>query len=188
MPISINELTTGIGIKMDNEIFVVMSYQHVKPGKGVAFVRVKLKNIKTQQLIERTIKPSEKLDDIDLEERKMKNLYQSEDSVHFMDLNSYEELTVSKDVIGDEARFLQDDLEVVGVCYEGQILKVNLPTFIQTEVIDAQPGLKGDSSKAGTKPVTIDTGAIIQAPLFINKGEKIKVDTRTGEYVERVNR
>jgi len=188
VPISINELTTGIGIKMDNEIFVVTSYQHVKPGKGVAFVRVKLRNIKTQQLIERTIKPSEKLENIDLEERKLKNLYQSGDSFHFMDLASYEEVAVLKDLVGDEARFLQDDLEVVGVCYDGKILQIILPNFIQTEVIDAQQGLKGDSSKAGTKPVTIDTGAVIQAPLFINTGEKIKVDTRTGEYVERVNK
>ena len=186
MTISINELTTGIGIKMDNEIFVVVSYQHVKPGKGVAFVRVRLRNIRTQQQLERTIKPSEKLDDIELEERKLKNLYQSGDSFHFMDLTTYEEVSVSKDLIGEEARFLQDELEVVGVCYDGKILQVILPNFIQTEVIDAQQGLKGDSSKAGTKPVTIDTGATIQAPLFINKGEKIKVDTRTGEYVERV--
>jgi elongation factor P len=158
----------------------------VKPGKGSAFVRVKLRNIKTQQVLERTFKTADKLDDVVLEERRLQNLYKSGDSYHFMDNKSFEEIVIHQDVIGEAVRFLQDNIEVIGVCYNNEVLKVELPTFITAEIIQTEPGFKGDSSKSGTKPATIDTGAAIQVPLFVGVGERIKVDTRTGSYVERV--
>lgn len=186
MTISINQITSGIGLLINGEIYLVTEFSHVKPGKGSAFVRVKLRNIKTQQVLERTFKTAEKLDNILLEERRLQNLYRSGDSFHFMDNKSFEEIVIHQDVIGDAIKFLQDNLEVVGICYNNEVLKVELPTFITAEITQTEPGFKGDSSKAGTKPAIIDTGATVQVPLFVSVGERIKIDTRTGSYVERV--
>lgn len=188
MTISINQISNGTGLRINDEIFLVTEYSHVKPGKGSAFVRVKLKNIKTQQLLERTFKTADKLDDVLLEEKKLQNLYRSGNHFHFMDCASYEEKILSEDVLGDSVHFLQDHLEVTGICYGDEVLKIVLPTFIAAEIIQTEPGYKGDSSRAGTKPATIDTGITIQVPLFVNIGDRVKIDTRTGSYVERVNR
>lgn len=188
MAISINQITSGMGLLINGEVFLVTEHQHVKPGKGGAFLKAKLKNVKTGQLFEKTIKPADKVEEISLDEKKLQNLYQSGDMYHFMDNESYEEVAVHKDVIGEDVQFLQDNLEVTGVCYKGEILKVVLPTFIEAKIANTEPGLKGDSSKAGTKPATIDTGATVQVPLFIETGELVKIDTRTGAYVERVKR
>jgi len=186
--ISINQITSGMGLRINDAIFIVTEYSHVKPGKGSAFVRVKLKNVKTQQVLEKTFKTADKLDDVELEERKMQNLYKSGDSFHFMDFSTYEETIVHESVIGDDVKFLQDHLDVVGVCYENEVLKVILPTFIEAEITYTEPGVQGDSSKAGTKPATIDTGASVLVPLFVDMGDKVKIDTRTGSYVERVKK
>ena len=177
-----------MGLRINGGIFVVTEYSHVKPGKGSAFVRVKLKNIKTQQVLERTFKTADKLDDVLLEEKKLQNLYRSGNSFHFMDCTSYEEMIISKDILGETVKFLQDNLEVTGICYDNEVLKIVLPTFITAEITQTEPGFKGDSSKAGTKPATIDTGTAMQVPLFVNIGDRIKIDTRTGTYVERVQR
>ncbi len=186
MGISINQIKAGVGLLIDGNIFVVVDSKHVKPGKGGAFAKVKLKNVRTQQTIERTIKPSDKVEDIDLEERKLQNLYQSGENYHFMDNTTFEEVEVSTDILGDSVRFLQDNLEVVGMFYNNELLKVELPIFIIAEVTFTEPGYKGDTTKAGNKPATIDTGTTIQVPLFIDIEDKIKIDTRSGEYVERV--
>ncbi len=188
MTISINQISSGTGLRINGQIFLVTDYSHVKPGKGSAFVRVKLKNIKTQQVLERTFKTADKLDDVLLEERKLQNLYRSGDGFHFMDTTSYEERVLSEEVLGDCVKFLQDHLEVTGICYGDEVLKIVLPIFIISEITQTEPGFKGDSSRAGTKPATIDTGIMIQVPLFVNIGDRIKVDTRTGSYVERVSR
>lgn len=188
MTISINEISSETGIRIDNDIYAVLEYHHVKPGKGSAFVRVKIKNIKTGQVLERTFRSSERIDDVPLEEKRLQNLYQTGDSVHFLDHTTYEEVVVPKDVIGDDVRFLQENLEVRGICHHNQILRIALPTFIIAEITHTEPGFKGDSTRAGTKPATIDTGATIQVPLFINAGDRIKIDTRTGTYVERVQK
>ena len=188
MTISINEITNGTALKVNSDVFVVTEYSHVKPGKGSAFVRVKMKSIKTQQVLERTYKTAERLEDVHLEERKLQNLYQNGDEYRFMDLKTYEEIAISKSSIGDAVRFLQDNLEVVGIFHQDEILKVELPTFIVFEISHTEPGLKGDSSRSGNKPATIDTGTQIQVPLFINIGDNVKIDTRTGEYVERVKK
>lgn len=188
MTISINQLASGMGLLVDGSIFLVVGYQHVKPGKGTAFVRVKLKNVKTQQVLERTYKTAEKLEDVALEERKLQKSYVSSDGVHFMDLTTFEEKIVTQDVVGDAIKFLQDDMEVVGLIYEETVLKIELPTFIIADIAHTEPGIKGDSSRAGTKPATIETGATILVPLFVDIGDKVKIDTRTGEYVERVKK
>ena len=189
MAISINELEYGMGLKIDGNIFVVQEYNHVKPGKGSAFVRVRIKNIKTDQVLERTFRSSESLDAIELEERKVQHLYKSSDGIHCMDLTSYEEVVVPETLLGDGIRFLQENLEMISVCHEHRILQIILPNFIISEIIHTEPGIKGDSSKSGGKPATIDTGATVLVPLFINVGDFVKIDTRVGgEYVERVKR
>lgn len=186
MAISISQIKTGMGLNINGEIFLVVEYSHVKPGKGGAFARVKLKNVKTEQVLKKTFKPVDKLDDVSLEERKLQNLYRSGNSYHFMDSTSYEETIIPQELLGDTVRFLQDNLEVTGVYYKNDVLKIVLPIFITAEITQTEPGFKGDSSKAGTKPATIDTGAQIQVPLFVNIGDRVKIDTRTGSYVERV--
>ncbi len=186
--ISINQITSGIGLRINSDIFMVTEYNHVKPGKGTAFVRVKLKNVRTQQVLEKTFKTADKLDDVPLEEKKLQNLYKSGDSFHFMDYTTYEEKVVLESVLGNDVKFLQDDLEVTGICYNEEVLRIILPIFITAEITQTDPGLRGDSSKAGTKPATIDSGATIQVPLFVNIGDFVKVDTRTGIYVERVKK
>lgn len=188
MTISINQITSGMGLLINDVIYVVVEYSHVKPGKGTAFVRVKLKSLKTDQVIERTFKTADKLDDVLLEERKLQNLYRSGDSFHFMDNTSFEEIAVDVSIIGDTLKFLQDNLEVIGIFCNNSIQKMILPMFIESEIILTEPGFKGDSSKAGTKPATIDTGTIIQVPLFVEIGDFVKIDTRTGTYVERIKK
>lgn len=189
MPISINQISSGIGLMVENQIYLVMDYDHVKPAKGSAFVRVKMKNIKTGSVLERTFRTADKLDDVPLEERRMQYLYRSGDEFHFMDQESYEETTMmAKDLDETFIKLLQDNLEVTAICYH-QVLKMVLPNFMICQITDTEPGIRGDSSRSGTKPATIDTGATILVPLFINKGDWVKIDTRTGgEYVERVQK
>lgn len=175
-----------MGLQIDGNIFIVTEYSHVKPGKGGAFCKVKIKNVKTGQVLKKTLKPADKVDEVRLEEKRLQNLYQSGDAYHFMDSTTYEEIVVPKEMIGEDEKFLQDHLEVTGVCYNDQILKIVLPIFITAEITHTEPGFKGDTSKAGTKPATIDTGTTIQVPLFVNTGDRVKIDTRTGSYVERV--
>lgn len=171
---------------MDGNIFMVVDSQHIKPGKGGAFAKVKIKNVRTHQVLEKTIKSADKIEEIFLEERKLQNLYNTDDNYHFMDNTTFEEVIVAKDMIGDSVRFLQENCEVLGMFYDNELLKVDLPMFITAEVIHTEPGYKGDTSKSGNKPAEIDTGATVPVPLFIDIGDKIKIDTRTGVYVERV--
>jgi elongation factor P len=186
--ISISDITTGTGINLNGDLFIVLETKHVKPGKGGAFLRTKLRNVRTKQGLDRTFRPGDKIEEVHLEEKKLQNLYQSGSVYHFMDMTSFEELTVPADIIGDQVKFLQDNIEVVALCLRNEVLSITLPTFIQSDVTHTEPGFKGDTATGGSKPATIDTGASVQVPLFINIGEKIKIDTRTGTYVERVKR
>jgi len=187
MTISINQISGGMGLRVNNDIFLISEFQHVKPGKGSAFVRVKLKNLKTDAVIDRTFKTSDKLEDVALEERKMQYLYQ-DTAYHFMDLATFEQIAFPRGELGDIAKFLLENLEVSGIFEGNTLLKVLLPTFITTKITETEPGIKGDSSRAGTKPASIETGTTIQVPLFVNMGDFVKIDTRTGEYVERVQK
>lgn len=186
MALSINEIKPGLTILVNNEVFMVIEAQHVKPGKGAAFVRVKLRNLKSNNIQEMTFRGEEKIEPAFVEERRLQYLYSSGRNYHFMDQENFEEIVLSEDVLQEKKKFLKDNLEVIGYFYKHQILNINLPNFIEFEVIHTEPGVKGDTAKSGTKPARIETGAIIQVPLFINVGDRIKVDTRTEEYIERV--
>lgn len=188
MAITINQLETGLGLLLDNEIYTILECNHVKPGKGSAFVRVRLKSLKTDLVLERTFRSSDKLEEVVLEERRLEYLYNSGHIFHFMDHETYEEVAIPEENLADTRKFLLDHLEVTGVYYKNQVQKIILPTFIEAEITDTEPGFKGDSSRSGTKPAKIATHATIQVPLFINKGDWVKIDTRTGIYVERVQR
>ncbi len=188
MTISINEVENGIALKIGNDLFIIEDFNHVKPGKGSAFVRVRVRNVNTDQVLEKTYRTSEQLDDVPLEHIKLQVLYKSDDSYTFMDMATYEQFTLPFALIGDGAKFLRDNLEVIGLFYDHKVIKVILPTFITAEITHTEPGIKGDSSRAGNKPATIDTGANVLVPLFINIGDRVKIDTRNGAYVERLAR
>ncbi|MDD5130688.1 MAG: elongation factor P [Candidatus Omnitrophica bacterium] len=162
--------------------------QHVKPGKGAAFVRARLRNLRNDSIQEKTFRGEEKIDEAYIEERKLQYQYSSGGMFHFMDTENFEEIAIAENIIAEKAKLLKDNLEIMGYFYKGETLYVNLPNFIEFTIAETEPGFKGDSSKSGNKPATVDTGAVIQVPLFINVGDKIKVDTRTGgTYVERIN-
>lgn len=186
MALSINEIKSGLTILVDEEVWVVIDTQHVKPGKGAAFCRAKMRNLKNSSVQEKTFRGDEKIEEAFVEERKLQYSYSSGDIYHFMDQENFEEIAISKENIAEKAKFLKDNLEVSAYFYKNEFLNVNLPNFIEFTIIHSEPGIKGDTAKSGTKPAKIDTGATVQVPLFINRGDKIKVDTRTGGYVERV--
>lgn len=186
MALSINEVKSGLTILVDNGVWLVIDTQHVKPGKGAAFVRAKIRNLKNGSVQEKTFRGDEKIEEAFVEEKKLQYQYSSGDLYHFMDQENYEEIAISKENIGDKTKFLKDNLEVSAYYYKDEVLNINIPNFIEFTIVHTEPGIKGDTAKSGTKPARIDTDATIQVPLFINTGDKIKVDTRTGEYVERV--
>jgi elongation factor P len=186
--ITINEVENGMGLVVDGQLYFITEFNHVKPGKGSAFVRIRLKNLRTDAVLERTFRTADTLEDAPLERRRMQFTYLSGDEYHFMDQNTYEDTVIGKELIGETIKYLKDDTIVEAILYKGQVVKAEMPTFIIAEITETDPGLKGDSSKSGYKPAKIDTGAWVQVPLFVQVGETIKVDTRTGIYVERVKK
>jgi len=184
--ISTNDFHTGLTIELDGEVYTVVDFQHVKPGKGSAFVRSKLKNVKTGYVMERTFRAGEKLPRAHIDYREMQYLYSSGDENHFMDTSTYEQLILSDETLGDGKKYLKENM-VIGVqMYEGAPIGVELPNFVELAVVQTDPGLRGDTATGGSKPATLETGAIVQVPLFVNIGDIIRVDTRTGQYLERV--
>ncbi len=179
------DLRPGMKIEVDGVPFVVTSYQWVKPGKGGAFNRTKLKNMRTGAVIERTFRTEEKLPPAELEERRVQFLYRSGDEFHFMDTETYEQFFLSEDQLGDARRYLKEELVVTIVSHRGTPLMVEVPTFVELTVAQTDPGLRGDTASGGSKPATLESGAVIQVPLFINIGDRVRVDTRTGSYIER---
>lgn len=186
MALSINDMKNGLTILVDGIVYQVVEFQHVKPGKGAAFVRTKLRNMKTGNLQEMTFRGEEKIEEAYIDERKLQFLYNSGEFYHFMDQENFEELEIHKDTLGDKIKFLKDNLDVTSYSYKDDILTVTLPNFIEFQIVHTEPGIKGDTAKSGTKPAKIETGAIIQVPLFVEETDRIKVDTRSGSYVERV--
>jgi len=184
---SINEIKNGVTILVDGNVYMVIDFQHVKPGKGAAFVRTKMRNLRNNNVLEQTFRGDEKIEEAYIEEKKLQYQYNSGDMYHFMDQENYEEVAIAKDTMGDQIKFLKDNIEVKAYYYKDSVLYVNLPNFIEVTITHTEPGIKGDTAKSGTKPATIDTGANVQVPLFVDAGDVIKVDTRTGAYVERVN-
>jgi elongation factor P len=186
--LSINEIKNGFTVLVEDGVYMVVDFQHVKPGKGAAFVRTKLRNLKNNNILERTFRGDEKIEEAYIEERKLQYQYASAGMFHFMDQENYEDVGISEDSMEDKAKFLKDNIEVNAYYYKGTVLYVNLPNFVEYIITHTEPGIKGDTAKSGTKPATIDSGAQINVPLFVDSGDVIKVDTRTGSYVERVNK
>ncbi len=184
--ISTAEFRNGAKLELDGEPFVIIEFQHVKPGKGGAFVRTKLKSLKTGNVIDRTYRSGEKLDTPNLEEKNMQYLYNTGDDYFFMDNETYEQFSLTAKQIGDSKVWLKEDMVVKVLYHHGNPLNVEVPMFVELKVVRTDPGVKGDTAAGGTKPATLETGAIVKVPLYLEEGEVIKVDTRTGEYLERV--
>jgi elongation factor P len=179
------DLRPGMKIELEGVPFVVTDYHWVKPGKGGAFNRTKLKNMRTGAIVERTFRTEEKLPPAELDERRAQFLYQSGDEFHFMDTETYEQFYLSEEQLGDARMYLKEEMVVTIVSHRGNPLAVEVPTFVELTVTETDPGLRGDTASGGSKPATMETGAVIQVPLFINVGDRLRVDTRTGTYIER---
>ncbi|MBU1086500.1 MAG: elongation factor P [Candidatus Omnitrophica bacterium] len=184
--ITANQFKTGMTLEYDGGIYVIVDFQPVKPGKGAAFTRTKMRNLRTKKILERTFRVEEKLEVAFIEEKKMQFLYAAGNTYHFMDQETFEEATMDKEVLKDIVGYLKENMDVSIISFKNELLEVNLPMFVELEITHTEPGFKGDTTGGSLKPATIETGATISVPLFINQGDKIKIDTRTGAYVERV--
>nr|WP_222437427.1 elongation factor P [Quadrisphaera sp. RL12-1S] len=184
---STNDLKNGLVLNLDGQLWSVIEFQHVKPGKGGAFVRSKLKNVLSGKVVDRTFNAGTKVDTATVDKRDMQYLYRDGADFVFMDSDTFDQITVSEATVGDAANFLLESAEVIVAVHEGTPLYVELPTSVVLEVTYTEPGLQGDRSTGGTKPATVETGYQIQVPLFLETGTKVKVDTRTGDYLGRVN-
>jgi elongation factor P len=183
--ISTADFRNGSRLELAGEPYFIVEFQHVKPGKGGAFVRTKLKSYKTGNVIDRTFRSGERFDEPNLEEREMQFLYAAGDSYTFMDTESFEQFTYEKKQLGENADLLKENMVAKVLIYEHQPIAVELPIFIELKVVDTEPGVRGDTASGGTKPAIVETGAVIKVPLYLEVGEVIKIDTRTREYVER---
>lgn len=184
--ISTGDVRSGAQVEVDGEPYTVVGNEFVKPGKGQPFNRIKLKHLKTGRVVEKTFKSGEKLNIADVEHVKMRLLYRQQDDFVFMDEKTYNQYNVSDTLIGDKAPYCKDDTEYELIFYKGEIIEVVPPTFMEMTIVETAPGLRGDTSGRVLKPALTDTGAKVQVPIFCNEGDKIKVDTRTGEYVSRL--
>ncbi|MFA5165379.1 MAG: elongation factor P [Candidatus Omnitrophota bacterium] len=184
--ISTSDLKNGLTIKMDGQLFQVIEFQHVKPGKGGAFVKTKLRSLTTGNVLPKTFRSGEKLEDAFIEYKKLQFLYVSGEEYHFMEEKTYEQFQLTAEQMGDVPHFLKENMVVNASFYEGKLMSIEPPMFVELAVVEADPGMKGDTAKSGTKAVKLETGYSIQVPLFVDVGNVLKIDTRTGEYVERV--
>jgi len=179
------DFKNGVTFEMDGNVFQVVEFQHVKPGKGAAFVRTKLKNVITGAVIEKTFSPTDKYENAYVERKDMQYLYNDGELYYFMDLESFEQLPLEASKLGDNFRFVKEEMLCKIISYKGNVFGVEPPMFVELEVADTEPGFKGDTATGASKPATLETGAQIKVPLFINIGDVLKIDTRTGEYLER---
>ncbi|MFC1501010.1 elongation factor P [Elusimicrobiota bacterium] len=185
--ISTSEFKNGICILVDKEPYQILWFQNHKPGKGGAVMRTKMKHLKKGSIIERTFKSGEKFEQVSLTRQKKQFLYADGSDYHFMDMESYEQISIEKEKLGRSADFLTENLEVQAIYLDGELVSVELPVTVEIKVTQTVPGIKGDSVSNIMKPATVETGAEVQVPLFIKEGDKVKIDTRSGEYIERVN-
>ncbi len=187
MAIDTSQFRNGLKLEIGGEPFVMTYFQHVKPGKGGAFVRTKIKNLRTGRVLDKTFRSGEKVEEAEVDDKKMQYLYQDGEQLIFMDQESFEQIPLSREQVGDPVKYLKEN-ETVGVLFwRGNPINVELPAFVEVAITHCEPGVKGDTASGATKPATLETGAVVQVPLFIKEGEFIRVDTRTGAYVERVN-
>lgn len=185
--ISASEFRNGVTIEYEGNIYVILEFQHVKPGKGAAFVRTKIKNLVSGAVVEKTFRPSEKMGKAHIDRKGMQYLYNDGELYHFMDNETYEQIAVNASDVGDSLRFVKENDVVKILSYNGSVFGIEPELFAELDIIETEPGLKGDTATNATKPATVETGAIVNVPLFLDQGQKIKVDTRTGEYLGRVN-
>ena len=184
--ISAGDFRNGITIELDNSVYQIIDFQHVKPGKGAAFVRTKLKDIKNGGVVERTFRPTEKCPQAHIDRKDMQYLYKDGDLYTFMDTETYDQVQLSGDLVGDALKFVKEN-DMCKVCsHNGSVFSVEPPLFVELEITETEPGFKGDTATGATKPATVETGANVNVPLFVELGDKIKIDIRTGEYLSRV--
>ncbi len=184
--ISAGDFRNGITLEMDNNIYQIIEFQHVKPGKGAAFVRTKLKNIISGGVVEKSFRPTEKFPTARIDRVEMQYLYSDGDLYHFMNTETYDQIALNQDAIGDSLKFVKEN-EMVKICsHNGNVFAIEPPLFVELEVTDTEPGFKGDTATGATKPATVETGAVVYVPLFVEQGDILKIDTRTGEYLSRV--
>jgi elongation factor P len=183
--ISVNDFRTGLTIELNGEVLQVMEFQHVKPGKGAAFVRSKLRNLRNGNIQEKTFRAGEKVPRAMVETRQMQYLYESGGEYTFMDNETYEQIQLPKERLEYELNFLQENMTVQVVTFKGEMLGIQLPNTVELEVVKTDPGIRGDTATGGSKPATLVTGYVVQVPLFINEGDRLVIDTRSGEYVSR---
>ena len=185
--ISAGDFRNGVTIEYEGDIYVILEFQHVKPGKGAAFVRTKIKNLVTGAVVEKTFRPSEKMGRAHIGRKDMSYLYNDGELYHFMDNESYEQIAVNASEVGDTLKFVKENEIVKVLSYNGNVFGIEPPLFVELEIIETEPGFKGDTATGATKPAVVETGVSVNVPLFLEQGEKIKIDTRTGEYLGRAN-
>ncbi len=184
--IDTSDFKNGLHILQDGEIYTIVEFQHVKPGKGGAFVRSKLKNLKSGAVTDKTFRAGERMEQAIVERKPMQYLYNQDDEYILMDMETFDQITVPESLLGAQVKYLKENSDVSTVVYNGSIMGVEIPISIELEVVETDPGVRGDTASGGSKPATLETGAVVQVPFFINIGDKIKVDTRSDTYLERV--
>ena len=183
--ITSNDFRPGVTIEIEGQVWQVVEFQHVKPGKGAAFVRAKIKNMETGAVVERTWNPNEKVQEGHVDRRQMQYLYENEGAYCFMDNESYEQIELQKDQLGIAYNFLKEEMVVTMMMFKGKVIGIDLPAAVELKVIETDPGVRGDTATGGNKPAKLETGFVVKVPLFINEGDVLQIDTRTGEYVGR---
>ena len=184
--VSAGDFRNGLTIEYEGNVYQIIEFQHVKPGKGAAFVRTKLKNIKSGGVVEKTFRPTEKCPQAHIERKDMQYLYKDGDLYNFMDVETYDQIALDSEVVGDALKFVKEN-ETVKICsHKGNVFSVEPPLFVELAITETEPGFKGDTAQGATKPATVETGAVVNVPLFCETGDVLKIDTRTGEYLSRV--
>jgi elongation factor P len=188
VPVSTTEFRNGLKIEIDGEPYVIVEFQHVKPGKGGAFVRTKFKSLKSGNVTDKTFRAGEKVDVPDLEEKTMQYLYGADKDRVFMDTTSYEQVSLNEKQLGDSINYLKENMEIKVLYHKGMPINIEVPMFVELMISKTDPGVRGDTASGGSKPATLETGAVVKVPLYMNEGDFIKVDTRTGTFIERVKK
>ncbi|NLC20279.1 MAG: elongation factor P [Clostridiales bacterium] len=184
--VSAGDFRNGLTIEMDNQVYQIIEFQHVKPGKGAAFVRTKLRNIKNGGIVEKTFRPTEKYPQAHIERSDMQYLYSDGGLYHFMNVDTYDQIALGEDLVGDALKFVKENEMVKMLSHGGQVFAIEPPLFVELVVTHTEPGFKGDTATGASKPAVVETGVTVQVPLFVDTGDKIQIDTRTGEYMKRV--
>lgn len=184
--VSAGDFKNGLTVEIEGNVYQILEFQHVKPGKGAAFVRTKLKNIINGGVVERTFRPTEKFDTAHIDRKEMQYLYSDGNLFYFMDTETYDQIAVNSDTVGDSLKFVKENESVKVISYQGNIFSIEPPITVELDIIETEPGFKGDTATGATKPAIVETGAQVMVPLFVEQGDRLKIDTRTGEYLSRV--